>query len=32
MGGPNYPVVESEQEIFLRNHPEIDFLIIFNYL
>ena len=25
MGGPNYPVVESEQEIFLRNHPEIDF-------
>jgi radical SAM superfamily enzyme YgiQ (UPF0313 family) len=27
MGGPNYPVVESEQEIFLRNHPEIDFHI-----
>ena len=25
MGGPNYPVVESEQELFLRNHPEIDF-------
>ena len=27
MGGPNYPVVASEQEIFLRNHPEIDFHI-----
>ena len=25
MGGPNYPVVESEQEKFLRDHPEIDF-------
>jgi len=27
MGGPNYPVVESEQETFLRKHPEIDFHI-----
>ena len=27
MGGPNYPVVESEQEKFLRDHPEIDFHI-----
>ena len=27
MGGPNYPVVESEQEDFLRKHPEIDFHI-----
>jgi radical SAM superfamily enzyme YgiQ (UPF0313 family) len=27
MGGPNYPVVESEQETFLRAHPEIDFHI-----
>lgn len=27
MGGPNYPIVQSEQEIFLRNHPEIDFHI-----
>ena len=27
MGGPNYPVVPSEQELFLRNHPEIDFYI-----
>ncbi len=27
MGGPNYPVVESEQENFLRKHPEIDFHI-----
>lgn len=28
MGGPNYPVAASEQEIFLRQHPEIDFYII----
>lgn len=28
MGGPNYPVVESEQESFLKKHPEIDFYII----
>ena len=27
MGGPNYPVVSSEQESFLRKHPEIDFHI-----
>jgi radical SAM superfamily enzyme YgiQ (UPF0313 family) len=27
MGGPNYPVVESEQETFLRKHTEIDFHI-----
>ena len=27
MGGPNYPVVESKQEKFLRDHPEIDFYI-----
>ena len=27
MGGPNYPVVKSEQETFLRKHPEIDFHI-----
>jgi radical SAM superfamily enzyme YgiQ (UPF0313 family) len=27
MGGPNYPVFESEQETFLRKHPEIDFHI-----
>ena len=27
MGGPNYPVVASEQESFLRKHPEIDFHI-----
>jgi len=27
MGGPNYPVVESEQEAFLRKHTEIDFHI-----
>ena len=28
MGGPNYPVDQSEQEIFLRTHPEIDFYVI----
>lgn len=28
MGGPNYPVTKSEQEIFLRKHPEIDFYVI----
>jgi radical SAM superfamily enzyme YgiQ (UPF0313 family) len=28
MGGPNYPVTKNEQELFLRNHPEIDFYII----
>ena len=28
MGGPNYPVEKSEQEQFLKNHPEIDFYII----
>ena len=27
MGGPNYPVVSSEQEDFLRKHTEIDFYI-----
>lgn len=27
MGGPNYPVIESEQEVFLRKHSEIDFYI-----
>ena len=28
MGGPNYPVTQDEQEVFLRDHPEIDFYII----
>ena len=28
MGGPNYPVDQSEQETFLRTHPEIDFYVI----
>lgn len=28
MGGPNYPVTNFEQEIFLRKHPEIDFYVI----
>ena len=27
-GGPNYPTDESEQEIFLREHDQIDFYII----
>ena len=27
MGGPNYPVVPSEQEAFLRKHTEIDFYV-----
>ena len=27
IGGPNYPVVPSEQESFLRKHPEIDFYV-----
>jgi len=26
-GGPNYPVIATEQEIFLRSHPEIDFYV-----
>jgi radical SAM superfamily enzyme YgiQ (UPF0313 family) len=28
LGGPNYPLVEAEQERYLRAHPEIDFYII----
>ena len=27
MGGPNYSEVSTEQEIFLRKHPEIDFYV-----
>lgn len=26
-GGPNYPIVEAEQEAFLLAHPEIDFYV-----
>ena len=26
-GGPNYPLLESEQKDFLRAHPEIDFYV-----
>ena len=28
MGGPNYPVDPSDQETFLRMHPEIDFYVV----
>ena len=28
MGGPNYPVDPSDQETFLRTHPEIDFYVV----
>ncbi len=28
MGGPNYPLEPDEQERFLREHPEIDFVIM----
>tara|TARA_B100001750_G_scaffold65427_1_gene51963 strand:- start:642 stop:2813 length:2172 start_codon:yes stop_codon:yes gene_type:complete len=28
MGGPNYPVDHSDQETFLRMHPEIDFYVV----
>ena len=28
MGGPNYPVDHSDQETFLRKHPEIDFYVV----
>jgi radical SAM superfamily enzyme YgiQ (UPF0313 family) len=28
MGGPNFPIEPSKQEVFLKSHPEVDFTVL----